>query len=202
MPHWGPSGWIKPPTIYKETSSDAATGGQFWALGQWKTNYVNWEEAVNNIKTSVMPPLHYVALSRSSLKNTLGCSNLRGSSLMSGHLHCSFAPAHLYQMIPSSTSNLLTLIPHPQSTSTLPTSCFSYPSTFCFLSPPPLPSSTQSLCLVRFAWVSSEMGEQKEIGAEPSHRRVCVHVCSIWHLSRSKKTKRSLVWLWRLYVPL
>ena len=172
------------------------------------------EGKVNNIKTSIMPPLHCAVLSRSSFKHTLGYSNLWGSSLTSGDLHCSFAPAHLYQMISSSTSNLLTLIPHSQSTSTPPTSCF-LPS--CHSSSPtlahsafsrlrllllfPPSSSSQSLCLLRFAWVSFEMGVQTEI-AEPSHWRVCVHVCSIWHLSRSKKTKRSLVWLWRLYVPL
>lgn len=156
-----------------------------------------------------MPPLHNAALSRSSFKHTLSGSKLRGSSLTSGDLHCSFAPAHLYRMISSSTSNLLTLIPHSQSTSTasqllfpsLLPFLFSYPSIFSFLSPPPPPSSSsQPLCLLRFAWVSFEMGEQ--IGAEPSHWTLCAHVCSIWHLSRSKKTKRSLVWLWRLFVPL
>lgn len=93
-------------------------------IGLWETTDINWEGAVNNIKTSVMPPLHYAALSRSSFKHTLGCSNLRGSSLTSGDLHCSFAPAHLYQMISSSTSNLPTLIPHSQSTSAPPTPCF------------------------------------------------------------------------------
>lgn len=88
--------------------------------GLWETTYINWGEEVNNIKKSLMPLLHYAAPSRFSSKRTLGCSNLRGSSLTSGDLHCSFAPAHLYQMISSSTSNLLTLIPHSQSTSTPP----------------------------------------------------------------------------------
>lgn len=68
-------------------------------------NLYKLEGAVNNIKTSVMPPLHYVALSRPCFKHTLGCSNLRDSSLTSGDLRCSFAPAHLYQMISSSISN-------------------------------------------------------------------------------------------------
>lgn len=140
--------------------------------GTMGDNQINWEGAVNTVKTSVMPPLHYAALSRSSFKHTLGCSNLRGSSLTLGDLHCSFAPAHLYQMISSSTSNLLTLIPHSQSTSTPPTSCFlpllPFLLSFPFLSPPP-PSSSQSQCLLRLAWVSFEMGEQTEIGAEPCH---------------------------------
>lgn len=155
-----------------------------------------------------MPPLHYAAPSRPSLEHTLGCSNLWGSLLTSGDLHCSFAPAHLYQMISSSTSNLLSVIPHSQSTSTPPASCFlsfchsSYPTLphFCFLSPSSF--STPSLCLLRFAWVSFEMREQTEIGAKPSSWRVCACVCSIWHLSRSKNTKRRLVWLWKLHVPL
>ena len=125
--------------------------------GPEETTNINWEGAVNNIKTCVMFPLHCTALSRSRYKHTLGCSNLRGSSLTSGDLRCSFAPAHLYQMISSSTPNLLTLIPHSQSTSAPPTSCFlpsllSYPSTF--LSPRP-PSSSQSLCLLRFTWATS-----------------------------------------------
>lgn len=92
----------------------------FRALGQRETNYIYWDGAVNNIKTSVMPPLHYAAPSTSSFKHTLGCSNLRGSSLMSGDLRCSFAPAHLHQMISSSTSNLLTLIPPPHSLNSPP----------------------------------------------------------------------------------
>lgn len=128
----------------------------FRALGQRETNYIYWDGAVNNIKTSVMPPLHYAAPSTSSFKHTLGCSNLRGSSLMSGDLRCSFAPAHLHQMISSSTSNLLTLIPPPiLSTHLHPTHlCLSSTPpihSICFPSPLLLAASTQSPHFVRFA---------------------------------------------------
>jgi len=126
--------------------------------GLWETTNINWEGAVNNIKTSVMSPLHNAALSESGFKRTLGCSNLRGSSLTPGDLHCSFAPAHRYQMISSSTSNLLTLIPHSQST--IHPSQLLFPFLLPFLSillsllpllllllPPPS-SVSQSLCLL------------------------------------------------------
>lgn len=144
-------------------------------IGPEETTNINWEGAVNNIKTCVMPPLHCTALSR--YKHTLGCSNLRGSSLTSGDLRCSFAPAHLYQMISSSTPNLLTLIPHSQSTSAPPTSCFlpsllSYPSTFLLL----LSISVSSQVYVGDFFLK---GVQTEIGAEPSQSRGCAHVCSI-----------------------
>lgn len=131
------------------------------------------EGKVNNIKTSIMPPLHCAVLSRSSFKHTLGCSNLWGSSLTSGDLHCSFAPAHLYQMISSSTSNLLTLIPHSQSTSTPPTSCF-LPS--CHSSSPTLAHSAFSrlLLLLLSISVSSQVcvGEFWDGGADRDSRAI------------------------------
>lgn len=120
MPHNGYTVWLKP------GSQDLTMG----CVGK-KHLYV-----LEGTSTCNMPPLHYAALSRFSLKHTLGWSNLWGSSLTLGDLHCSFAPAHLYQMISSSTSNLLTLIP-------------------ILKAPPPLPPlvSCASLSLPQFAFV-------------------------------------------------
>lgn len=120
-------------------------------IGRWETTNINWEEVVNNIKTRPTLASHCAAPSTFGFKQTLGCSNLRGSSLTSGDLRCSFAPAHRYQMISSSTSNLLTLIPCSQST---PPSLVPFPAAIL---PHPPSSSPPSLCLLRFAWVSFEM---------------------------------------------
>lgn len=169
-------------------------------IGLWETTCINWEEEVNNINTSLMPLLLYAAPSRSGFKHTLSCSNLRGSSLTWGDLRCSFAPAHRYQMISSSTSNLLTLIPHSQSTSTPPHSCFlpcCHSSTFCFLSPPPRPppppllsiTASSQVCVGEFLrWGSRRRWEQ----SHPTEGcvRMCVQ-CDIY--PDQKKTKRSLV---------
>lgn len=193
MPHNGYTVWLKP-------------GSQDLTMGCVEKKHLYVLEGTS---TCNMPPLQYAALSRFSLKHTLGWSNLWGSSLTLGDLHCSFAPAHLYQMISSSTSNLLTLIPILKAPPPLPPLVSSPPAIaplFPFRNL--LSSSSSSLLLLSFS-VSSQVcvgvfwdgrADRDRSRAVPL-KGVCVRVCSVWHLLRSKKTKRSLVWLWRLICP-
>lgn len=144
---------------------------------------------LNNVKASIMPPLQFSDQPRSRLKQPLGCSYLWGSSLTLGDLHCSSAPAHLDQMISSSTSNLLILIAILKAP--LPPLVFSLTCHSIF----PIPnillsfsiSSSSLLPLSFLVFVGMfEVEVQTESGVELFYWRVCVSFLSVWHVLRSK----------------